>query len=89
MRQFSVLFLLTFTILSLFGFALWYNECAEWQRPFAAERCFIMDGHPLELPPVYPRSQGAPIVFAVPLDFSWFGETSHETAYGVRCPVHR
>ncbi len=48
-----------------------------------------MDGHPLELPPVYPCSQGAPIVFAVPLGFLRFNEKAHATVYCVRCPVHR
>lgn len=35
-----------------------------------------MGGHPLELPPAHPCSQGTPIVFAVPLDCSWFGDSS-------------
>ena len=68
---------------------LWYNKCAEWRHSFAAERCFIMDGHPLELLPVYPCSQGTLAVFTVPLAFLWFGENAHGTAHCVRCPGHR
>ena len=53
-------------------------------------RALIYRGrHPLELPPVYPCSQGTPIDFAVPFDCLRLGDSSHGTVFAVRCIAER